>query len=127
MKQLLIPALFMALVAAAPASAPSASPVSATSCSGTIDSIELTQHASYNATFVDNAAIAADEIRVVIPYGRKRSMTFDVHGAFAPGAPVTEHLHKNLPGGLFTAATTDDRCEVRYVHFVDGTSWSVPG
>jgi hypothetical protein len=109
-----------------PASAQGTSPVVATACHGTISSIELVEHASYDATFHNGAAVAADDIHVAIPYGRTKTATFDVRDTFAPGADVSEHLHKNLSGGLFAVATTDDRCSVRYVHFVDGTQWGDP-
>lgn len=117
--------LAVALGSAA-AGAQTAAPVVATVCRGTISSIELVEHASYDATFRNDGRVAADDIHVAIPYGRRKTMTFDVRDTFAPGADVDEHLHKNLTGGLFTVATTDDRCNVRYVHFVDGTSWGDP-
>lgn len=106
-----------------PAGAQPPAPIVATSCRGEITSLELIEHASYDATFHNAASVAADDIHVAIPYGRRKVATFDIHGTFAPNADVAEHLHKNLSGGLFADATNDPRCDVTYVHFVDGTSW----
>ena len=101
-------------------------PIVATSCTGGVTSIELTEHASYEATFRNSSAVAADEIRVVIPYGRRRLATFDVKQAFPANAATSVHLHKNLAGGLYAYETDRNDCRVQYVHFVDGTSWSAP-
>ena len=119
-------AVFM-LAAAIPAGAQPATepspPVMATSCSGGITSIELVEHASYDVTFRNTSNVAADDVQVAIPYGRRKVATFDVHATFAPHADLVQHLHKNLSGGLFAFASDHNNCEVRYVHFIDGTSW----
>jgi hypothetical protein len=119
-------AAFM-LAAAIPAGAQSSvepsPPVVATSCSGGITSIELVEHASYDVTFRNTSNVAADDVRVAIPYGRRKVATFDVHAIFAPHVDLVQHLHKNLSGGLFAYASDHNNCEVRYVHFIDGTSW----
>ncbi|MGA2392517.1 MAG: hypothetical protein ABSH03_04080 [Candidatus Lustribacter sp.] len=123
---LTLSAVLALTLGAAPAGTQAPAPVVATACHGTVSSIELVEHASYDATFHNGAGVAADDIHVAIPYGRTKTATFDVRDTFAPGADVNEHLHKNLSGGLFAVATNDDRCTVRYVHFVDGTSWGDP-
>jgi hypothetical protein len=99
------------------------SPVVATSCPGSITSIELVEHASYDVTFRNTSDIAADDVQVAIPYGRRKVAKFDVHATFAPHVDLVQHLHKNLSGGLFAYASDQNDCEVHYVHFVDGTSW----
>jgi hypothetical protein len=119
-------AIGLTLITAGRAEAQSVSPVVATSCHGTITSLELIEHASYDATFHNSGTVGADDIHVAIPYGRTKLATFDVHDSFPPGADVTEHLHKNLSGGLFATATNDNRCSVTYVHFVNGLSWGKP-
>lgn len=101
-------------------------PVVATSCPGSITSIELVEHASYDVTFRNSSEVAADEVQLAIPYGRRKVATFDVHATFAPHVDLMQHLHKNLSGGLFAYASDKNNCEVRYVHFVDGTSWGTP-
>jgi hypothetical protein len=118
-------ALYVLLAAAA--AAPANAPVVATSCAGGVTSIELTEHASYHATFRNTANVAADDIHVAIPYGRRRVATFDVKQLFPPDVDVSVHLHKNLAGGLYAYETDQNSCNVRYVHFVDGTSWGVTG
>jgi hypothetical protein len=99
------------------------SPVTATSCPGSITSIELVEHASYDVTFRNTSDVAADDVQLTIPYGRRKVAKFDVRATFAPHADLVQHLHKNLSGGLFAYASDQNDCEVRYVHFVDGTSW----
>ena len=108
------------------ATPPPTAPIVATSCTGGVTSIELTEHASYDASFRNDAGVAADEIRVAIPYGRRRVANFDVKQAFPPNAVVQVHLHENLPGGLYAYESDRNSCTVRYVHFVDGTQWSDP-
>lgn len=98
-------------------------PITAGPCSGGVTSIELTEHAAYAATFRNTTGVAADEIRVAIPYGRHRVATFDVKQLFPPNVTVHVHLHKNLAGGLYAYGSDRNACNVRYVHFVDGTSW----
>jgi hypothetical protein len=119
-------AIGLTLSMAARAEAQTVSPVVATTCHGTITSLELIEHASYDATFHNSGTVAVDDIHVAIPYGRTKLATFDVHDSFPPGADVTEHLHKNLSGGLFATATNDDRCSVTYVHFANGQFWGKP-
>jgi|GEM_PF-2192654 hypothetical protein len=109
-------------VGAQPLTEPSP-PVIATSCSGGVTSIELVEHASYDVTFRNTSSVAADDVRLAIPYGRRKVAMFDVHAIFAPHADLVQHLHKNLSGGLFAYASDQNTCDVRYVHFVDGTSW----
>ena len=111
---------------AAPGPAENSAPVTAVSCRGGITSIELTEHAAYDATFYNTTDIAADDIHVAIPYGRHRVATFNVTNTFPPHASVPVHLHKNLSGGLFAYSSDDNACNVRYVHFVDGSSWGDP-
>ena len=101
-------------------------PVIASSCSGGITSIELVEHAAYDVTFRNTTNVAADDLQLAIPYGRRKVATFDVHAAFAPHSDLRQHLHKNLSGGLFAYTSDQNNCEVRYVHFVDGTSWGTP-
>ncbi len=104
----------------------SPAPIVAVACRGGITSIELTEHASYDVTFRNEGAVAADDIHVAIPYGRRRVATFNVQQAFPTDAETTVHLHKNLPGGLFAYESDTNACHVRYVHFVDGTTWGNP-
>jgi hypothetical protein len=113
-------------IPAQPAVAPPAPPVIASSCSGGITSIELVEHAAYDVTFRNTTNVAADDLQLAIPYGRRKVATFDVHTTFAPHVDVRQHLHKNLSGGLFAYTSDENNCEVRYVHFADGTSWSAP-
>jgi hypothetical protein len=119
-------AIAVTLAMVAGADAQTVPPVVATSCHGTITSLELVEHASYDATFRNTGTIGVDDIHVAIPYGRTKIATFDVHDSFPPGADVMEHLHKNLSGGLFATSTNDNRCSVTYVHFVNGLSWGKP-
>lgn len=116
----------LGLTAASPSAAPPDAPVSAMTCRGGVTSIELTEHAAYDATFVNTARVAADDIHVTIPYGRRRVAAFNVAQPFPPGTPVAVHLHKNLAGGLYAYESSENTCRVRYVHFVDGTSWGDP-
>jgi hypothetical protein len=121
-------AAFMLAAAVAAGAQPSAEPsppVTATDCSGGITSIELVEHASYDVTFRNTSNIAADYVQLEIPYGRRKVATFDVHATFTPYVDLVQHLHKNLSGGLFAYTSNQNNCEVRYVHFVDGTSWGV--
>ncbi|HTX56444.1 MAG TPA: hypothetical protein VMD47_04995 [Candidatus Acidoferrales bacterium] len=101
-------------------------PVVATSCTGGVTSIELTEHASYTATFRNTANVAADDIHVAIPYGRRRVANFDVKQTFPPDASVAVHMQKYLAGGLYAYSTTQNACKVEYVHFIDGTIWGNP-
>ena len=98
-------------------------PVVATRCAGGVTSVELTEHATYDATFVNQTNSAADEVLVVIPYGRRRSVSFDIQQPIPAHGSLSVHLHKNLPGGLYAYASDQNVCNVRYVHFVDGTAW----
>lgn len=116
----------LCLLGAAPAWTQTSPPISAASCRGGVTSIELTEHAAYDATFHNAAKVAADDIHVAIPYGRRRVALFDVESTFPPDADVSLHLHKNLSGGLFAYVSDDNACNVRYVHFVDGTTWGDP-
>jgi len=116
----------LSLLGTAPAPAQTGSPVTATSCRGGVTSIELVEHAAYDATFYNAANVAADEIHVSIPYGRTRIASFDVQTTFAPHAVTPVHLHKNLSGGLYAWESENNACNVRYVHFVDGSSWGDP-
>ena len=120
-------AIAVTLAGAVRADAQATSPVVATSCQGTNSSIELVEHASYDATFRNTGTVGVDDIHVAIPYGRTKVAAFDVHDSFPPGVEVKEHLHKNLSGGLFATSTDDNRCIVKYVHFVNGRTWSKPG
>jgi hypothetical protein len=118
--------LALSLLAAGLAPPASNSPVVATSCVGGVTSIELVEHAAYDASFRNDAGVAADEIQVSIPYGRRRVATFDVKQSFPPHTVVPVHLHKNLAGGLYAYETDQNTCNVQYVHFVDGTQWGDP-
>ncbi|HTV93636.1 MAG TPA: hypothetical protein VMG98_13050 [Verrucomicrobiae bacterium] len=115
----------LGLLAAAPVPV-TTPPIIAVSCRGGVTSIELTEHAAYDATFYNTTSVAADDIHVAIPYGRRRVATFDVAHAFPAHADVAVHLHKNLSGGLFAYSSDENACNVRYVHFVNGTSWGDP-
>lgn len=118
---ILVPLATLLIGATSP---PSTGPVYAMTCRGAITSVELVEHASYDATFHNASSVAADEIRVAIPYGRTKTAMFDLRATFPPNGDVAESLHKNLTGGLFAYASSDpSRCTVTYVHFVDGTSW----
>lgn len=119
-------ALALSLLGVVAAPPPGAAPVAATRCSGGVTSIELVEHAAYDATFHNAANIGADDIHVVIPYGRHRVATFDVAQAFPPGTDVPVHLHKNLRGGLYAYESDSNACNIRYVHFVDGSTWGDP-
>ncbi len=122
-------AVLAGTAAASPAPAASAAPapVAVTACRGGIASVELVEIASYDVTFRDTAAVAADEVRLSVPYGRHgKTATFDVRAAFAPGTDVTKHLRRTVRGGLYSYESDQNDCSVDYVHFVDGTSWSRP-
>jgi hypothetical protein len=109
--------------AGAQQSAQLAPPVVAISCPGSITSIELVEHASYDVTFRNTSDVVADDVQLAIPYGRRKVATFDVHATFVPHVDLLQHLHKNLSGGLFAYTSNQNNCEIRYVHFVDGTTW----
>lgn len=113
----------LGVLGASPAAAQSGAPVTATSCRGGVTSIELVEHAAYDTTFHNAANVAVDDFHVAIPYGRHGVAFFDVRSPIAPGGDVTVHLHKNLKGGLFADESDRNACNVRYVHFVDGTTW----
>ncbi len=112
------------LLALAAAPAPP-SPVAITACSGGIHSIELIEIASYDVTLRNTAAVAADEIRFSVRYGRhEKRATFDVKGAFPPNVDVSKHVRRTVNGGLFGFVSDQNDCNVDYVHFADGTSWT---
>ena len=71
----------------------------------------------------DTARVAADEIRLAIPYGRRRTATFDVRGSFPPNVDVAKTLRKTLSGGLYAYDSSQNDCRIEYVHFVNGTTW----
>ena len=96
-------------------------------CSGGITSLELVEIASYDVTFRNRSAVAADEVRLSARYGRhEKRATFDVKGVFPPGADVSRHLRRTVNGGLFAYRSDQNDCFVDYVHFTDGSSWSRP-
>ncbi len=111
----------------APAASDAPAPVAVSACRGGIASVELVEIASYDVTFRDTAAVAADEIRLSVPYGRHdKRAAFDLHGSFAPGVDVTRHLRRTVSGGLYSYSSDQNDCRVDYVHFTDGSSWSRP-
>lgn len=120
----LLPLFALCLLAAAPVQGNA--PVAAVSCRGGVTSIELVEHAAYDATFHNSSSVAADDVHVAIPYGRRRVALFDVERSFPAGADVAVHLHKNLSGGLYAYESDENACHVQYVHFVDGTTWGDP-
>ncbi len=116
-----VPPLLLAL-AAAPVPP---SPVAITTCSGGVHSIELIEIASYDVTLRNAAAVAADEVRFNVRYGRhEKRATFDVKGAFPPKTDVSKHVRRTVNGGLFGFVSDQNDCTVDYVHFTDGTSWT---
>ncbi len=113
------------VAAQSPAPSPPAAPVAISDCRGGIASIELIEIAAYDVTLRDTAAVAADEVRLAIRYGRRgKTADFDLHGSFAPGTDVTKHLRRTVGGGLYSYESDRNDCTVQYVHFSDGTSWS---
>lgn len=133
------PALLAAVLLAAspgpagaqsPSAAPSpaaTAPVAIGACRGGIASVELVEIAAYDVTLRNTAAVAADEIKLSVRYGRRRrTAAFDVRGTFAPGVEVTRHLRRTVSGGLYSYESDSNDCSVDYVHFTDGTSWSAP-
>ena len=125
----------LAALAAAPAVAASAAgspanaqaPVTISACSGGISSVEFVEIASYDVTFRNRSSVPADEIRLSARYGRhEKRATFDLKGAFPPGADVSRHLRRTVNGGLFAYRSDQNDCFVDYVHFTDGSSWSRP-
>lgn len=115
--------LTVLLLAAATFAQTGGPPVAVSACSGGITSIELVELADYHVTVRDTANVAADEIRLAIPYGRRRTATFDVRGVFPPNVDVAETLRKTLSGGLYAYDSSQNDCRIDYVHFIDGTSW----
>jgi hypothetical protein len=103
-----------------------APPIVVTDCRGGIASVELVEIAAYNVRFRNTAAVAADEIRLSIPYGRRKTATFDVRGTFGPDIVNTRALRKTVGVGLYSWESTQNNCRVDYVHFADGASWSRP-
>jgi hypothetical protein len=103
----------------------SSAPVTISVCSGGIASIELIEIATYDVTFRNNAPVAADEIRLSARYGRhEKRARFDVKGTFPPGVDVSRHLRRTVSGGLFAYQSAHNDCDVDYVHFTNGTSWT---
>lgn len=118
-------ALFAATAVASPT--PPAAPVVFSDCRGGIESIELVEIAAYDVTFYTTGPVAADEIRLSIPYGRHgKRADFDMRGTFAPHVDVTRALRRTVRGGLFAYMSSHNDCRVDYVHFADGTSWTRP-
>ena len=107
---------------------PAQAPVVFSDCRGGIESVELVEIAAYDVTFHLTAAVAADEIRLSIPYGRHgKRADFDLHGTFAPQVDVTRALRRTVRGGLFAYMAQHNDCRVDYVHFADGSVWTRPG
>jgi hypothetical protein len=124
--RLLVLAAMASLALATPARAANvpASPVTFSECRGGISSIELVEFAAYNVTFRNTAAVAADEIRLSIPYGRRKVANFDLRGTFNPQVDTSQALRKNVNGGLYAWRSSQNDCIVDFVHFTDGTTWS---
>ena len=101
------------------------SPVTISACSGGITSIEFVEIAAYDVTFRNTAPVAADEVRFSARYGRhQKRAAFDLKGTFAPGAVVSRHVRRTVSGGLFSYQSDRNDCDVDYVHFTNGSSWS---
>jgi hypothetical protein len=102
-----------------------AAPVSITACVGGIASVELVEIAAYDVTFRNAGTVPADEIRLSARYGRHETRArFDLKGTFAPGVDVTRHVRRTVSGGLFSYQSDRNDCDVDFVHFTNGTSWS---
>ena len=115
------------LIAGTCAAAPAASPVTVSDCRGGIDSLELMEIAAYDVTFRNLTAVPADLVRITIPYGRrKKSVTFDIRGTFAPNVDVTRALRKTIGIGVYAYEKKQNPCRVERVHFADGSTWSAP-
>jgi len=122
MRWMLVPTLLLAL-GASPAGTPA--PVTIATCSGGLHSVEFVEIASYDVTFRNTTAVAADEVRFSARYGRhEKRATFDVKAAFPPNVDVSKHVRRTVNGGLFAFVSDQNDCFVDYVHFVDGTSWT---
>jgi hypothetical protein len=119
---------FLALSSLVPlyVSAETVAPVLVSDSRGGIASIELVEIAAYKVTLRNTSSITADEIRLAIPYGRRKTATFDVHGTFEPGVDMQKSLRKTVGGGLYANESEQNTCIVQYVHFTDGTSWDKP-
>ena len=101
-------------------------PIMVSDCRGGIASIELVEIAGYNVTFRNTAAVTADEVDLAIPYGRRKTATFDVRGTFPPNVDVQKALRKTVSGGLYAYESDKNTCNVQHVHFTDGTTWDRP-
>lgn len=128
-----LPFFTLALVAAAiaaPASRVAAQtpgpPITVSDCRGGIASVELVEIAAYNIRFRNTATVPADEIRLSIAYGRRKTATFDVHGTFGPDVDNTRALRKTVGAGLYSWESSQNDCRIDYVHFTDGASWTRP-
>jgi hypothetical protein len=124
--RLLVSASIVLLAAAysARAAETPAPPVTFSECRGGISSIELVELAAYNVTFRNTSAVAADEIRLSIPYGRHKVANFDLRGTFNPQVDTSRALRKNVNGGLYAWRSSQNDCIVDFVHFTDGTTWN---
>lgn len=101
-------------------------PIAVSGCNGGIASIELVEIAAYDVTFRNTSGVTADDVRLAIPYGRRKTATFDVRGDFAPGVEIQKALRKSVGMGLFSYESSQNNCNVTFVHFTDGTSWTPP-
>jgi hypothetical protein len=120
-------ALLLSFVPVSALAQTTTAPIIVSECSGGIESIQLVEIASYIVTFRNTTAANIDEFRLAIPYGHRKTATFDVQGTFAPNTDYTQKLHKTLSGGLYAYESDHNTCNVQHVHFTDGTSWDAAG
>jgi hypothetical protein len=118
----LICAPFARAQQAAPQSAP---PIVITDCRGGIASIELVELAAYDVSLRNTSAVAADEIRLTVRTRRNRMLNFDVKGTFSPAVDVTRRLERSIGLGFYSYSSSRNDCSVNWVHFVDGSSWTL--
>jgi hypothetical protein len=106
------------------ATADTGSPVVVTDCRGGITSIALVEIGAYEITLRNTSPVQADDIRIAIAYDHGQIAGFDVRGKFPPNADIKKSLRKPVGHGQYTYASGRNVCDVQYVHFTNGSSWS---
>ena len=116
----------LSLASASPIASATA-PVSVVSCDySSLQSSALTipeaasfQTGNLRITFVNQAAVAATNVRFAVRYA-DRTQIVDDSGLFSTGAPVT---HDFAPAASSPYASGGAECSVESVTFADGTTW----
>jgi hypothetical protein len=101
-------------------------PIEVQSCTTGIESSDmlLKTDGNYSIKFVDRDERTADIVRFVVYLGQQQIAIRDV-GKFSPGVAVT-HRFPNLGGEIVLVGSPSISCQVKWVHFTDGTEWTPP-